>query len=103
MSDQLARARAQSYLALAQAFAAERIAAPEFRRAFLDAFKGDPNLYEDAVSEPLLLFFDFVESYEPDPELLKGLKEDAPDVYLDAEELRSKAREFVAKLEPLLR
>lgn len=96
------RKRLELYAALARDFVDGRTNAAIFQDRFISSFKADKNLYEQPLTDTLMMMFDEADCYDADPELLKRLKAKDPDIYLDENELRDKAREFVRKMDQAL-
>lgn len=101
MNDDI-RAQLDRYVSTARDFIEGRLAGPSFQERFLNDFKKDQRLYADSISEYLMMMFDEAECYEPDPKLLRRLKQRDPKIYLNEDELRERARGFVQKMQPIL-
>lgn len=97
------RLQIEAYVAMAREFAADRAEAKSFQLRFIAEFKKDQRLYGDAAADILMDFFNDAECFEPDPELLKRLRERDPDLYIDEAQFRAKAVSFVQKAGALLR
>lgn len=91
------------YISLCEDFLAKKISGDEFRGTYFKLSGADKNLYEDEeVSRLIDWIYPEIDVYEPNPNLLKDLQQEKPNWYLGDNEIRSKVRDFVSKIKPLV-
>ena len=92
------RAMYTDYGLLLHGFLAGALSAEDFQRTYLDRFKNDSSVLDDALFEILDELFGAVDAFCADPALLAELRGAKPGFYLDEKALRAKVAQASQRL-----
>jgi len=86
------------YGLLLHSFLAGTLSTEDFQRAYLERFKNESRVLDDALFEILDELFGDVDAFCADPELLVELRGAKPGFYLDEQALRAKVAQASQRL-----